>query len=186
MAALAALLIAGLMGPLPSSSDGAGDSGDLFAAVSVVVTMVLLAGRGHFRARMTPDMAGRVPVAATSVATGSSAALGVAVLTPVSAPSTNALVALMAYMILAVLAGHFVGSAVVRSLWGRGRLRARALVYGTDQLTRELAVEFGLRPDYGVDVVGFMANTRAVSSVCVGTGCRRWCGSRGRAPESGC
>ena len=68
-------------------------------------------------------------------------------------------------MILAVLAGHFVGSTVVRSLWGRGRLRARALVYGTDQLTRELAVEFSLRPDYGVDVVGFMANTRAVSSV---------------------
>ncbi|MCP4964395.1 MAG: exopolysaccharide biosynthesis polyprenyl glycosylphosphotransferase, partial [bacterium] len=65
-------------------------------------------------------------------------------------------------LLLAALFAHVTAYHLVRRIWMSGRLRASALIYGSDALARELAIEIGIRRDYGVDVVGFIANTRAI------------------------
>ncbi|MGF1598319.1 MAG: exopolysaccharide biosynthesis polyprenyl glycosylphosphotransferase [Acidimicrobiales bacterium] len=124
------------------------------AAVTVVVVFAMLLTRGHFRVRMVPDTLSRLPLIIVAVATGGSAAL-VAATTPwFSEPQLGALVQLLGLVAVAAVAGQTVGTVVVRWQWRRGRLRAAAVVFGSDDLAREMAVEINLRREYGVDVVG--------------------------------
>ena len=136
-----------------------------FALSTAAIVMSFLLARGHFRVRMMSDTSSRLPAAATAVATGGSIAVMAVAVLPVSAPSLKALAGLLASLLVASLAAQLVGDSLIRRQWAKGNFRASALIYGSDNLTRELAVEIDVRPDYGVDVVGFIADQgSAVSS----------------------
>lgn len=141
---------------------GLGSIDLLLVLVVVVTSIVVLVARGHFRVRMVPEMAGRLPTVLSSVAVGGCVGLMALLVVGRPAPSLAATAGLMGSVATGALVAHVGGMALVRSQWKRGRLRSSALIYGTDKLAWELAVEIGVRPDFGIDVAGFVANTRAV------------------------
>ena len=126
------------------------------SGTTVAVVFALLLVRGHFRVRMVPDTLSRVPLIVVAVATGGSAAMLVAAAPILGQPGLKFFVGLLGALFVGSLAGHGLGVMFVRRLWRRGRLRASAIVLGSDDLTREMAIEIDLRKDYGVDVVALV------------------------------
>lgn len=136
-----------------------------FALSTAAIVMSFLMARGHFRIRMMSDTSSRLPVAASAVVMGGAVAVVSVAVLPVSAPSLKALAGLLGSLLVASLAAQSVGDRIIRRQWAKGNLRASALIYGSDDLARELAVEIDVRPDYGVDVVGFIADQGSAVSL---------------------
>lgn len=127
------------------------------ALAGVVATFLLLVGRGYFRSRMVPDSTSRLPLVAVAVSSSAVPVLVADVAVMESSLSGVHLLALLCAQGVAVLAAQKLGLIVARWQWRAGRMRSQALVYGSDELAWELAVEIRLRPEYGVDVAGFIA-----------------------------
>lgn len=131
-----------------------GWSGRLTIVVAVVVAMLILVARGHFRIRMIPDITSRVPLIIGAVAVGVMAATVTSAQVSAVESSPGGLGLLVLLLIGGALVAQVAGTLAVRGQWRRGRMRASALLVGSGPLTAELAVELGVRTEYGVDVVG--------------------------------
>ncbi|MFV0260638.1 MAG: sugar transferase [Acidimicrobiales bacterium] len=132
----------------------AGWGGRLTVGVAIIVAMVVLVSRGHFRVRMIPDVTSRVPLIGGAVAVGVMSATVVTDQTSAADPGPGTLGLLVVLLVVGALVAQAAGILVVRAQWRRGRMRASALMVGSGPLAAELAVEIGVRPEYGVDVVG--------------------------------
>jgi exopolysaccharide biosynthesis polyprenyl glycosylphosphotransferase len=126
-------------------------------ATAVAAMLAVLVARGQFRVRMIPDVTSRLPLVGAATAIAATAAVAVAATGLAGQPDAPAFVALLVTLASAATAAQVAGAQALRWMWRRGWLRSRALVLGSDELARELAVEIGLRREYGVDVVGFIA-----------------------------
>jgi exopolysaccharide biosynthesis polyprenyl glycosylphosphotransferase len=123
---------------------------------TVLVVLVILITRGHFRVRMVPDTISRLPLIAVAVAAGGSGATALGATPYFGKPDVGLLAWLLIALSCAIVAAQALGTRLLRWQWTKGNLRSRALVFGTDVLAREMAVEMAHRRDYGVDVVGFL------------------------------
>ena len=132
---------------------------------SVAVTFVVLFARGQYRVNMAGDAAGHVSLNAVAAATGVSTALIIVVVAERGQPTSLSFVGLVACLFAGSTIGELLGRWLLRWRWARGGLRAPALVYGSGELARELAIEINSRRDYGVDVVGFIADDAESSEV---------------------
>jgi len=152
------------------------------AVVGALVACWVLWARGGFRARVASESVSFLGSAAIAVAVGMAAHLMVAPVFDVvnqtvgrvsevatrdagpQPPDVRSVGVLepMSWLVGvqfgAVLVANWVMVSIRRWLWLRGHLRASVLVYGTDPLAREIAVELALSPQYGVDVAGFVAD----------------------------
>ncbi len=137
----------------------AGASTLLFSMATAVISILLLMARGQFRVGMMADTASRLAPVTASVATSGVLALALVAIGPGDDPSALNVAGFLGALTLAAMVAHLLGTKSLRVLWRRGHLRAKALVYGTDALAREVAIEIGLRPDYGIDIVGFVSPT---------------------------
>ncbi|MCP3991010.1 MAG: hypothetical protein GY724_18180, partial [Actinomycetia bacterium] len=135
----------------------AGPSMHLYCLATALLCALLLMARGQFRVGMMVDTSSRLAPVTASVATSGILALALVSVAPGPDPTPPHIAGFFGALTVAALFAHFVGTRALRVLWKRGRLRAMALVYGTDSLAREVAVEIGLRPDYGIDIVGFVS-----------------------------
>ncbi len=126
---------------------------------SVAATFVVLFARGQYRVNMAADAAGHLSLNAVAAATGVCAALIVVVVAGRGQPTSLSFVGLVACLFGGSIIGEVVGRWLLRWQWSQGRLRSPAVVFGSGDLARELAVEINTRRDYGVDVVGFIADT---------------------------
>lgn len=136
----------------------------ILSGTSVLATFLTLLSQGFFRINMVSDGTIRLRLAGSAAAIGVTAGLVVTSLPGLDQPRVPAFVSLMVLLLIAGVASRMAGRGVIRSLWRRGFLRANALVYGADELAREMAIEINLRRGYGVDVVGFAVEGRESSS----------------------
>ncbi len=128
----------------------------ILSATAVVSTFMALLTSGYFRVNMSEEGAFKVRLAGAASAIGVTAALMVVSIPGLGQPSVPSFVALMAVLVTAGTAARTVGRWLLVHMWSHGHLRARALVFGYDELAREMAVEIALRPTYGVDIVGYL------------------------------
>lgn len=128
----------------------------ILSGTSVLTTFLVLFSQGYFRVNMVNDAPVRLRVAVSAAAVGVTSGLFVTSLPSLGQPRVPAFVSLMLVLVGAAAIGRIAGRVIIRRLWRRGHLRANALVYGTDDLAREMAIEINLRRSYGVDVVGFI------------------------------
>ncbi len=128
----------------------------ILSATAVASTFVALLSSGYFRVNMSEEGAFKVRLAGAAAALGVTAALMVVSIPGLGQPSPPSFVALMAVLVTAGTAARTLGRWVLVRMWSRGRLRARVLVFGYDELAREMAAEIAVRPSYGVDVVGYV------------------------------
>ena len=125
-------------------------------SVEVAVVFVVLMARGHYRVRMVTELFAELPAIGAAVGLAGTAGIGVAVLPWFGQPELSMFLLLSLFLFVAVVGARVIGVGVLRVLWGRGLLRSKAIVYGVDQLSRELAIELSVRRQQGVDVVGFV------------------------------
>ncbi|MEM9891864.1 MAG: sugar transferase [Actinomycetota bacterium] len=130
----------------------------ILSGTSVLTTFLVLFSQGYFRVNMVNDGTVRLRLAGSASAIGVTAGLFVTSLPSLGQPRVPAFVSLMLVLLGAAATGRMMGRAMVRRLWRHGHLRANALVYGTNELAREMAIEINLRRNYGVDVVGFVSD----------------------------
>jgi len=128
-----------------------------FSMAASIVVFALLLGRGHFRVQMMSESKSQISSMMTSVATGGCAVMVVVSLLPVHRPTIEAVTGLFGSLLVGGLMAQLIGNRLLRSQWAVGNARASALIYGADELARELAVETDLRKDLGIDVVGVIA-----------------------------
>lgn len=129
----------------------------ILSVTAVLTTFGVLFTHGYFRVNMANEGALQLRLAAVASAIGVTAALFAVSLPSLGQPRVPTFVGLMLALLCAAVVGRGAARLIVRLLWRRGRLRASALVYGVDDLAREMAVEINHRRSYGVDVVGFIA-----------------------------
>ncbi len=129
----------------------------LFVAV---VSFLFLAARNHFRIVMIPVATSRSMKIVASVTMAACMLIILIAFLPVRQPTYGLVAGLVGALSVAGFLADVVGSRVLREAWLRGRLRENALIYGSDRLAAELAVEIDLRPEFGLDVVGFVATDR--------------------------
>lgn len=127
------------------------------SAASVTIVFLILMARGHFRVRMVPDTTSRIPLIAVAVAAGGGVAMMISSTRWLVQPPMQIFVWLLVAIFFAAVVSQAIGAQLLKWQWTKGNLRSRALVYGCDELAIEVAVEIGLRDEYGVDIVGFVA-----------------------------
>lgn len=133
----------------------------ILSVTAVVATFVALLGNGYFRVNMAEEGAFKVRLAGAASALGVTAALVVVSAPGLGQPSVPSFVTLMLVLTVTGTVARSFGRWVLCGLWSRGHLRARALVFGYDELAREMAVEISLRRSYGVDIVGYVVPSPA-------------------------
>ena len=126
-------------------------------ASAVVATFSVLFGQGYFRVNMASDGSIRLRVVAAASAIGVTVALCMVVVFGLDAPPVVHFVELMATLCVAAVIGQGLARLLLRRLWRRGWLRASAVVFGSGELAREMAMEINLQRQYGVDVVDIVA-----------------------------
>ncbi|MEM8926080.1 MAG: sugar transferase [Actinomycetota bacterium] len=129
-----------------------------------VCSYLLLVVRGYFRIEVDSIFTGRVAAVVASVAMAVAALLVVAAVGSAQVPGPRALAVLTVLLAVAAAAVDVLGRRRLRRAWLVGRLRDRALIYGSDQLAASLALTIEAHPEHGIDVVGFFASTRALAS----------------------
>lgn len=133
----------------------------ILSVTAVVATSVALLGNGYFRVNMAEEGAFKVRLAGAASALGVTAALVVVSAPGLGQPSVPSFVTLMLVLTATGTLARSLGRWVLCALWSRGHLRARALVFGYDELAHEMAVEISLRLSYGVDIVGYVVPSPA-------------------------
>lgn len=128
----------------------------LLGVTAVVTTFATLLANGYFRVNMAEEGAFKVRLAGAASALGVTAALVVVSTPGLGQPRVPGFVALMLVLTATGTVARSFGRWVLAGVWSRGHLRARALVFGYDELAREMAVEISLRRSYGVDIVGYV------------------------------
>ncbi|MEZ5411905.1 MAG: sugar transferase [Acidimicrobiales bacterium] len=128
----------------------------LLGVTAVVTTFATLLANGYFRVNMAEEGAFKVRLAGAASALGVTAALVVVSAPGLGQPRVSSFVALMLVLTATGTIARSLGRWLLAGLWSRGHLRARALVFGYDELAREMAVEISLRRSYGVDIVGYV------------------------------
>jgi exopolysaccharide biosynthesis polyprenyl glycosylphosphotransferase len=129
----------------------------ILSATASLTMFVVLFTQGHFRVNM--DEGGRIKLRASvgAAAFGISAAMIVVSVPALGQPDIEAFASLLVSLTAAGILARLIGRWLLERAWRNGNLRAAALVFGDDALTREMAVEIGLRPERGVDIVGFVS-----------------------------
>lgn len=122
-------------------------------------TFALLMARGHFRTVMVLDASSRITKITASAAIACTSLVMLIAALPISQPTYGLLAGLFVTLVVAGLLAHVVAVRSLRRAWLRGRLRENALIYGTDRLAAELAIEIDFRPEFGIDVVGFVSGS---------------------------
>ena len=115
-------------------------SGRWFAvgSIEVAIVFVVLMARGHYRVRMVTELFAELPVIGAAVGLAGTAGIGVAASPWLGQPELSMFLLLSLFLFVAVVGARAIGVGVLRALWGRGLLRSKAIVYGVDQLSREL------------------------------------------------
>ncbi|MDH4076713.1 MAG: exopolysaccharide biosynthesis polyprenyl glycosylphosphotransferase [Acidimicrobiia bacterium] len=128
----------------------------ILSTTAVLTTFGVLMANGFFRVNMAEGGWVRVRVAGAAASIGVTAALAVVSVPGLGQPSVPSFVSLVLVLVGAATVSRMYGRLLLSRLWARGHLRARALLFGYDELARELALEVSLRPAYGVDIVGYI------------------------------
>ena len=128
----------------------------ILSCTAVLTTFLVLFANGYFRVNMADGGSAKARLAVAASAIGVTAALVVVSVPALGQPGVPGFVALMVVLLVAATTARAVGRRVLTWLWGRGHLRARALILGYDELARELALEISMRRSYGVDIVGYL------------------------------
>ncbi|MEM7323412.1 MAG: exopolysaccharide biosynthesis polyprenyl glycosylphosphotransferase [Actinomycetota bacterium] len=129
----------------------------ILSGIAVLTTFVVLLSQGYFRISMAGDGIVRLRFVCAAVAIGVIAAMTVVSLPGLDQPNVGGFVGLMSSLFVAAIVGRLGGHWLLKRLWRAGHLRATALILGTDDLARQLAVEVEVFPQYGVDVVGYIS-----------------------------
>lgn len=133
----------------------------ILSMTAVVITFLVLVASGYYRVNMYDNGQWQLRLASSAAAAGVAAALFVVSLPGLGQPSSIAFVSLMAVLTAAATSSRLLGRSLLEIAWRRGHLRSSVLVLGYDEVTRELAVEVGVRRSRGVDVVGFLTDADA-------------------------
>lgn len=134
------------------------DRWTILSVVAATVTFTALFGNGYFRVNMAEGGRFKCRVAAAASMVGVAAGLFVVSVAGLDEPGSAAFVGLAVNLTATATIARLIGRALLEQLWRTGRLRASALVLGDDPISRELAVELGIRPSCGVDIVGFVTD----------------------------
>lgn len=153
---LAALTLAALGGAALAWSTVLAGRWTILGTTAVLTTFGVLMANGYFRVNMAEGGWVRVRVAGAAASIGVTAALAVVSVPGLDQPSVPSFVSLMLVLMAAATVSRMYGRVLLGHLWTRGHLRARALLFGYDELARELALEVSMRPAYGVDIVGYI------------------------------
>ncbi len=153
---LAALTLTALCGAALAWSTTLAGRWTILSTTAVLTTFGVLMANGYFRVNMAEGGWVRVRVAGAAASIGVTAALAVVSVPGLDQPSVPSFVSLMLVLMAAATVSRMYGRLLLGRLWTRGHLRARALLFGYDELARELALEVSLRPAYGVDIVGYI------------------------------
>ena len=129
-----------------------------FFALSAAISLLVMMLRGDLRMRMVPDLTSLGPRMLASVAIGTGLALLLSSAFGLWDVSGDVLAVQLAVLMLAAMAGMWVGLNLLRRQWRAGALRSRAIIVGTTDLAVEFAVEISQRQSYGVDVVGLVGD----------------------------
>jgi len=140
-------------------------------AVMAGTTFVSLMAQGRFQARMVSPVGSGAKSTVRAVSSGLLAVVALVAVVPwLHIPPFDIIIALAGFVGLGALAGQLTGLLAVRFLWKKGHLRSSVIILGTDAMALELGVELSLRPEYGVDVVGFIASDNHGSTIHPATG----------------
>lgn len=153
---LAALNLAALCAAALAWSAALAGRWTILGATAVLTTFGVLMANGYFRVNMAEGGSVKVRLAVAASSIGVTAALAVVSVPGLDQPSVPSFVALMLVLVAAATIARLYGRLLLGRLWTRGHLRAGALLFGYDELARELAVELAMRPGYGVDIMGFI------------------------------
>ncbi len=130
-----------------------------FGVTCGLFSLLSMGARGVLRTRMVPDVTSHLTSIAVATAFGIAGGVIAATVVNAQTPELGSIVALAFVQCGAAVLALMVSGAVLRSIWLRGRLRSKALVLGTGRLAEEFALELAVRPNYGVDIVGFVSST---------------------------
>lgn len=123
------------------------------ALVAMSCVTISLSTTGRFRTRMVPDFVGQLSRVAGSVAAGAAIPFMVIALFDSTLTNFRAFAGLTVVLFATSVAADWTSAMLIRHLWGRGKLRSKAVMIGSGQLADELAIELSVRPEYGVDLV---------------------------------
>lgn len=138
-----------------------------FGYVLGVATWLIAGFNGAFHPYIGAKEFGNLPVVALSALAAGAVAAALAAANVIDQQLTD-VVTLSSVAALALIAGTLCGRITLRGLWSRGRFRSTALVVGSGVLSRELAVELRHRPEFGIDLVEYVA-IEDIDSVMQGT-----------------
>ncbi|MEM7338962.1 MAG: exopolysaccharide biosynthesis polyprenyl glycosylphosphotransferase [Actinomycetota bacterium] len=153
------VVVAGAVWSLQAPSVSLG----LGLGVALLVVSVLFL-RGVYRVQTVPRASSAALPVLESVAIAAGIALLLLGLLPTGRPTYEGFGGLALWLGAWAFGLYAAGLSALRALWRRGHLRSRALVYGVDPLVREMEVELSLRPEYGLDLVGFVADPAAADA----------------------
>ncbi|MCP4962395.1 MAG: sugar transferase [Actinomycetia bacterium] len=127
--------------------------------------LIVLLVKGHYRTRMSRDIAGDFQALFSSLAAISFLVIVVIGLAGIVPPRPMTVVSASAGVVMMLLASRWAAYRVLMLSRRRGHFRSRAIVVGTGSVAREIGVEFAKRKEYGVDIVGYVA-VDAMSAEC--------------------
>jgi exopolysaccharide biosynthesis polyprenyl glycosylphosphotransferase len=140
------------------------DQWTILSLLAALITFAALLANGYFRVNMAEGGRFKVRLAGSASMVGVAVGLFAVSVAGLDEPGSTAFVGLALTLTATATVSRLVGRAVLEQLWRNGRLRASALVLGDDPIARELAVELGIRPACGVDIVGFVTDSTSSPS----------------------
>ena len=148
-----ALIVIGLATMLLAA--GTGSSGNLLFLVSALA-WAIAAYNGAFHAHITRDETRILPLAGVSALAAAGVVAAFSMVLGAFDLSLSELATASAGSSVALVLGFCGSRLVLQRLWKHGQFRSRAIVVGSGQITKELALELAHRPNLGIDVVDYV------------------------------